>query len=91
MPISFFVNGSSVTVDVPPATPLLDVLRKELGLTGTKQGCDHEGECGVCTILLDGETVRSCLLPVSKAAGHHITTIEGRQRGEITSLAAGIH
>lgn len=77
MPISFFVNGSSVTVDVPPATPLLDVLRKELGLTGTKQGCDHEGECGVCTILLDGETVRSCLLPVSKAAGHHITTIEG--------------
>jgi aldehyde oxidoreductase len=77
MPISFFVNGVSVTANVPPATPLLDVLRSELMLTGTKQGCDHEGECGVCTVLLDGETIRSCLTPVSKAAGRHVLTVEG--------------
>ncbi|CAG1011264.1 aerobic carbon-monoxide dehydrogenase large subunit [Anaerolineales bacterium] len=77
MPISFFVNGSPVTVDIPPATPLLDVLRTELGLTGTKQGCDHEGECGVCTVLLGGKTIRSCITPVSKAAGRHVFTVEG--------------
>ena len=77
MPVSFFVNGAPVTVDVPPATPLLDVLRLELGLTGTKQGCDHEGECGVCTVLLDGKTIRSCLTPVSKAQGRHVFTVEG--------------
>lgn len=77
MPVSFFVNGAPITVDVAPATPLLDVLRMELGLTGTKQGCDHEGECGVCTVLLDGETVRSCLTPISKAEGRHVFTVEG--------------
>jgi CO/xanthine dehydrogenase Mo-binding subunit/aerobic-type carbon monoxide dehydrogenase small subunit (CoxS/CutS family) len=77
MPVSFFVNGAPVTVDVPPATPLLDILRNELGLTGTKQGCDHEGECGVCTVLVDGKTVRSCLTPVGKAAGRHVLTVEG--------------
>ena len=66
MPISFFVNDRQVTLDVPLATPLLDVLRNELGLTGTKQGCDHQGECGVCTVLMDGKTVRSCLLPVAQ-------------------------
>ncbi len=77
MPVSFFVNGAPITVDVPPATPLLDVLRIELGLTGTKQGCDHEGECGVCTVLLDGESVRSCLTPISKAEGRHVFTVEG--------------
>jgi CO/xanthine dehydrogenase Mo-binding subunit/aerobic-type carbon monoxide dehydrogenase small subunit (CoxS/CutS family) len=77
MPVSFFVNGEPITVDVPPATPLLDVLRTELGLTGTKQGCDHEGECGVCTVLLDGKTVRSCITPISKAEGRHVITVEG--------------
>lgn len=77
MPISFFVNDRLVTVDVPPATPLMDVLRTELGLTGTKQGCDHQGECGVCTVLLDGKSVRSCLLPVGQAAGRRVCTIEG--------------
>lgn len=77
MPVSFFVNGALVEVDVAPTTPLLDVLRTELGLTGTKQGCDHEGECGVCTVLLDGETVRSCLTPVAKAAGRQVLTVEG--------------
>ncbi len=77
MPLSFFVNGISVTVDVPPTTPLLDVLRTELGLTGTKQGCDHEGECGVCTVLLDGKTIRSCITPVGKAEGRQVFTVEG--------------
>jgi CO/xanthine dehydrogenase Mo-binding subunit/aerobic-type carbon monoxide dehydrogenase small subunit (CoxS/CutS family) len=77
MPISFFVNDRQVMLDVPPATPLLDVLRDELGLTGTKQGCDHQGECGVCTVLLDGKAVRSCLLPVAQVEGKHILTIEG--------------
>ncbi len=80
MPVSFFMNGAPVHVDVPPTTPLLDVLRAELGLTGTKQGCDHEGECGVCTVLLDGKTIRSCITPVSKAAGRHVFTVEGLGR-----------
>ncbi|MCA2000580.1 MAG: (2Fe-2S)-binding protein, partial [Chloroflexi bacterium] len=77
MPVSFWVNGNLVKADVPPATPLLDVLRNELGLTGTKQGCDHEGECGVCTVLLDGKTIRSCITPVGKAAGRQVFTVEG--------------
>lgn len=77
MPLSFFVNGAPVTVDISPVTPLLDVLRNELGLTGTKQGCDHEGECGACTVLLDGKPVRSCLTPVGKAAGRRVLTVEG--------------
>lgn len=77
MPLSFFVNGAPVTVETSPVTPLLDVLRNELGLTGTKQGCDHEGECGVCTVLLDGKPVRSCLTPVGKAAGRQVFTVEG--------------
>ena len=67
-PTGFFLNGSPVTVRVDPATPLLDVLRGELGLTGTKQACDYEGECGACTVLLDGRPVRSCLTPVGKVA-----------------------
>lgn len=57
--------------------PLLDVLRNELGLTGTKQGCDHEGECGACTILLDGRPIRSCLTPLGSVEGRNVLTIEG--------------
>ncbi|MBN1316627.1 MAG: molybdopterin-dependent oxidoreductase, partial [Anaerolineales bacterium] len=75
--IAFFVNGKPVSVECDPATPLLDVLRDELGLTGTKQGCDHEGECGACTILLDGRPVRSCLTPVGKVTGRSVETVEG--------------
>jgi aldehyde oxidoreductase len=75
--ISFEVNGTPAAVDVDPARPLLDVLRSELRLTGTKQGCDHEGECGACTVLLDGRPVRSCLTPVAKVAGRHVQTVEG--------------
>jgi CO/xanthine dehydrogenase Mo-binding subunit/aerobic-type carbon monoxide dehydrogenase small subunit (CoxS/CutS family) len=75
--ISFIVNDHEVEVDVDPARPLLDVLRVDLGLTGTKQGCDHEGECGACTVLLDGRPVRSCLTPAGKVAGRCVETVEG--------------
>jgi isoquinoline 1-oxidoreductase alpha subunit len=74
--ITLHVNGREQVVDVSPDTPLLWVLRDTLGLTGTKYGCGI-GECGACTVHLDGKAVRSCTLPVSEAAGHQITTIEG--------------
>lgn len=77
MGISFTLNGQSVTVHADPVSNLLDVLRDELGLTGTKRGCDYEGECGACTVLLDGQPVRSCLTPVAKVAGRRVLTIEG--------------
>lgn len=77
MEISFTLNQQPTTVDVDPARPLLDVLRVDLGLTGVKQGCDHEGECGVCTVLLDGQAVRSCLTPVGKVAQRQVMTVEG--------------
>jgi len=77
MEITFVLNGRAVVVDVEPTRPLLDVLRTDLGLTGTKQGCDHEGECGACTVLLDGRPVRSCLTPVGKVTGRCVQTIEG--------------
>jgi len=73
--IAFKVNGRSVTVCAHPMERLLDVLRHELGLTGTKEGCG-EGECGSCSVLLDGTLVNSCLLPVLQAAGAEVTTIE---------------
>jgi CO/xanthine dehydrogenase Mo-binding subunit/aerobic-type carbon monoxide dehydrogenase small subunit (CoxS/CutS family) len=75
--ISFTLNGQLTDVNTDPARPLLDVLRDDLGLTGTKQGCDHEGECGACTVLLDGQAVRSCLTPVGKVAGRRMMTVEG--------------
>ncbi len=74
--LRLMVNGTSRTVDVEPDTPLLWVLRDTVGLTGTKYGCG-EGLCGSCTVLMDGEAVRSCVLPVSQAVGHKIVTIEG--------------
>ncbi len=77
MPVSFVLNGKQVTAHSDPATPLLQVLREELNLTGTKQGCDHEGECGACTVLLDGHPIRSCLTPVGKVAGQQVLTVEG--------------
>jgi aerobic-type carbon monoxide dehydrogenase small subunit (CoxS/CutS family) len=70
------VNGRSYSITAEPDMPLLWVLRDLLGLTGTKYSCGI-GECGCCTVHLDGDAVRSCLLPVSEAAGKHITTIEG--------------
>ena len=74
---AFLLNGQQVEVEVEPGRSLLYVLREVLGLTGTKQACDCEGECGACTVLLDGEAVRSCLTPIAKAAGRAVTTIEG--------------
>jgi isoquinoline 1-oxidoreductase alpha subunit len=75
-PITLNVNGTSRNVDVDPETPLLWVLRDQLQLTGTKYSCGA-GLCGACTVLLDGEARRSCITPVSQAAGRQITTIEG--------------
>ena len=75
--LSFVLNGRPVSVTLEPGRRLLHVLREDLGLTGTKQGCDCEGECGACTVLLDGEAVRSCLLPMEKVAGRRVLTIEG--------------
>lgn len=75
------INGQSVEVRAAGETPLLWVVRDELGLTGTKFGCGL-GLCGACTVHLDGEAVRSCQTPVSAAAGKRVTTIEGLARGE---------
>ena len=74
--ITLTVNGKRAQVDVDPATPLLWVLRETLQLTGTKYGCGM-ALCGACTVHLDGEAVRSCVTPVSRAVGRKITTIEG--------------
>jgi carbon-monoxide dehydrogenase small subunit len=74
--VSFIVNGKEKTLLTHPMERLLDVLRNELGLTGTKEGCG-EGECGSCSVLLDGMLVNSCLVPVAQASGTSIVTIEG--------------
>jgi carbon-monoxide dehydrogenase small subunit len=74
--VSFAVNGELHTVDAYPMARLLDVLRQELRLTGTKEGCG-EGECGACSVLIDGQLVNSCLVPVAQVEGSKITTIEG--------------
>jgi carbon-monoxide dehydrogenase small subunit len=81
MLINFAVNGEQRTLEVYPMARLLDVLREELELTGTKEGCG-EGECGACTVLLNGEIVNSCLVPVAQVNGADITTIEGVAREE---------
>lgn len=79
--VSFTVNGERKTAHVWPMARLLDVLREELQLTGTKEGCG-EGECGACSVLLDGELVNSCLVPAAQTAGATIVTIEGVADGE---------
>jgi aerobic-type carbon monoxide dehydrogenase small subunit (CoxS/CutS family) len=73
------VNGKRYSVNYPPDTPLLYVLRDELGLTGTKYGCG-EGQCGACTVLIGGAPRRSCQIPVSAVAAKSITTIEGLEK-----------
>ena len=78
--VEFRVNGSAVRVDVPPMKRLLDVLREDLQLYGTKEGCG-EGECGACAVLLDGDLVSSCLVPVLQVAGAAISTVEGLAQG----------
>jgi carbon-monoxide dehydrogenase small subunit len=74
--IAITINGNQRTLDVPPMKRLLDVLREDLHLTGTKEGCG-EGECGACAVLLNGELVNSCLIPALQATNTTITTIEG--------------
>ena len=73
---AFVVNGRNVAIDVEPDMPLLWALRDELGLVGTKFGCGA-GLCGACTVLIDGEAIRSCQTPVGSVAGKSVTTIEG--------------
>jgi aerobic carbon-monoxide dehydrogenase small subunit len=74
--IAFRVNGQEKDVDTAPARPVLDVLREDLGLTGTKEGCSV-GVCGACSILVDGKLMSACLVPVGTLAGREITTVEG--------------
>ena len=74
--MKFTLNGQTADVSAPPMKRLLDVLREECGLTGTKEGCG-EGECGACTVLLDGQPVVSCLVPFAQAEKCEVVTIEG--------------
>jgi len=80
MRIRLLLNGRRVDIVVSPLARLLDVLRDDLGLAGTKEGCGA-GECGSCTVLLDGHAVTSCLLPAAHADGRSVTTIEGLAAG----------
>jgi isoquinoline 1-oxidoreductase alpha subunit len=83
---SFTVNGKTTQVDVEPSTPLLWVLREQIGLTGTKYGCGI-AQCGACTVHIDGTAVRSCVMPVGAVEGKKITTIEGlAQKGVLTKV-----
>jgi len=85
MAIDLSVNGQKRTVEVDPSTPLLWVLRETLELTGTKFGCGA-AQCGACTVHVDGHAVRSCVLPVSAAAGKEVTTIEATGHPEVQAL-----
>ncbi len=80
-PISFVLNGSEVNVTLKDHKRLIDCLRETLNLTGTKEGCG-EGECGACTVLVDGQAVNSCLYPALEAEGKNVLTIEGLQGSE---------
>jgi aerobic-type carbon monoxide dehydrogenase small subunit (CoxS/CutS family) len=79
--ITFTVNGKQRTLTVDEERSLLDVLREDLQLTGTQYGCG-EGQCGACTVLLEGKPVRSCIMPASAAAGKEVLTIEGLAQGD---------
>jgi aerobic-type carbon monoxide dehydrogenase small subunit (CoxS/CutS family) len=80
IPLRLLVNGETIEVSAPPHHTLLEVLREEMGLTGTKHGCEL-GECGTCTVLLDGKPVLSCLVLPRACRGRAIVTVEGLQRG----------
>jgi aerobic-type carbon monoxide dehydrogenase small subunit (CoxS/CutS family) len=80
--LTMTVNGRQVSVEIQPDELLVDVLRDRLGLTGTKIGC-NEGECGACTVIMNGQAVLSCLIPALRAEGCHIITIEGLSDGDV--------
>ncbi len=79
-PLTLTVNGEKVDLEIPPHRTLLDLIRNDLGLTGTKEGCGN-GECGACTVLMDGRPVNACLVLALQAQEKEITTIEGLNRG----------
>ncbi len=83
--IRFVLNGKEMQLDTPPDRRVVDLLREDLGLTGTKEGCGA-GECGACTILVDGESRLSCLMLAAQLQGRSITTIEGLRQGTETGL-----
>ncbi|HET9879287.1 MAG TPA: (2Fe-2S)-binding protein [Candidatus Limnocylindria bacterium] len=86
MSFAFTVNGTPVEVEAAGSRRLLDVLREDLALTGTKEGCG-EGECGACSVLLDGAVVDACLVPVSQAEGAAVQTVEGlAEEGRMNAL-----
>lgn len=76
MPVEFTLNGKNVSVDVDPKTPLLEVIRNDLELNGPKFGCGL-AQCGACAVLLDGASIRACVMPISIVAGRVVTTLEG--------------
>jgi xanthine dehydrogenase YagT iron-sulfur-binding subunit len=80
--LSLRINGAELQLDVAPWTTLLDLLRESLDLTGTKKGCDH-GQCGACTVLVDGKRINSCLTLAVMKDGCEVTTIEGLARGDV--------
>lgn len=79
MNVRFLVNGEPAELDVPGMRRLLDVLREDLGLTGTKEGCG-EGECGACSVIVDSAVVDACLVPICQVDGHTVRTVEGLAR-----------
>ncbi len=82
MKVTFELNGQPVTVEASPWKRLLDVLREDLRATGTKEGCG-EGECGACTVMMDGEAVNSCLVAVGQCDGRTLVTVEGLATGDV--------
>lgn len=82
MNVAFELDGEETTVDVPPDRPLRDVLRRDCDATQVKTGCDS-GRCGVCTVLLDGEAVKSCLVVAGKVDGRSVTTVAGIEDGTL--------
>ena len=81
MKVTFVLNGREVSIEAPPDRRVADLLREDLGLTGLKEACGA-GECGACTILVDGTPMNSCLMPALKAQGREITTIEGLEKAD---------
>lgn len=91
MKIDLTLNGERQSLELPPMLRLIDVLRRELGLTGTKEGCG-EGECGSCAVLLDGEPVNACLVPIGQCHERQVVTVEGlAQAAHLSPLQRSIN